>query len=373
MMDTTRVCFVIPTYNEAHNITPLLRQLTGLYSATGMRFLIVDDNSPDGTATLVREFAATDPRVHLLSGQRCGLGKAYMRGIGHALDQLDAEVVIQMDADFSHNPADAAGLLTCLADGADVAIGSRYVSGGSLDERWGIWRRLLSLWGNRLARWIAGIGGVQDCTAGFKAIKARALRAAQIDRLRGNGYVFQVELLHRLIHTNAKITEMPIHFRERTHGKTKLGFSSLLEFFYTVWWLRLTSHKTFIKFAITGVSGIFINLGVFQLLLELDVHKFIASPIAIEVSIIWNFLLNNYWTFADRVMYGRKRIRGIKYNLVSLLSLAVSYATFIALSLLFPEASLLVLQACGIVPATLINYSLNSYWTFARAGEERGR
>ena len=368
-MATTRVCFVIPTYNEARNITPLLRRLVGLYSGAGVSFLVVDDNSPDGTAAQVAEFAAAEPRVRLLCGPRRGLGDAYVRGIRHALERLGAEIVVQMDADFSHDPADAARLLARLEDGADVAIGSRYVAGGTLDRNWSLWRRLLSRWGNLLARWISGIRRVRDCTGGFKAIRAEALRAAQIERVRGRGYVFQVELLHRLSHANADIVEVPIHFRDRVRGKTKLGFGSLLEFFYTVWWLRLAGYKTFIKFALTGLSGVVVNLGVFLLLLELGVNKFIASPLAIEASIVWNFLLNNYWTFADRVMYGRKRVRGIKYNLVSLLSLAVSYATFIALSILFPGASLVVLQACGIVPATMINYSLNSYWTFARAGE----
>ena len=361
----TKACFVIPTYNEARNIAPLLRRLTELHPAADAAFLIVDDESPDGTGAIVEEFAAADPRVRLLSGPRRGLGNAYVRGIRYALDELGAEVVIQMDADFSHDPADAARLLEVLAQGADVAIGSRYIPGGTLDKRWSLPRRLLSRWGNRMARWIAGIPGVRDCTSGFKAIAAPLAHAAQLERLRGQGYVFQVELLHRLVHANAGIVEVPIHFREREHGKTKLGLGSLLEFFYTVWWLRLTGHKTFFKFAMVGVSGIAVNLGIFQLLLNSGAHKFIASPIAIEASIIWNFLWNNYWTFAHRVMYGRKRIRGIKYNLVALLSLVVSYATFIALSVLLPEASLIALQACGIVPAIMINYSLNSYWTFA--------
>ena len=382
-MPIAKTCFIIPTYNEARNITPLLRQLTGLYSAPDARFLVVDDNSPDGTAERVRECAGVDSRILVLTGERRGLGAAYVRGMAYALDELGAEAVVQMDADFSHDPADAARLLAALEDGdkdggeggtkgkVDVAIGSRYTRGGSIDIRWSMWRRLLSRWGNRLARWIAGIKGVQDCTAGFKAIRAPALRAAQIERARGNGYVFQVELLHRLQHANANIVEVPIHFRERTRGKTKLGFANLVEFFCTVWWLRFAGHKTFIKFGIVGGTGVAVNLGSFQWLLDLGVNKFIASPVAIEISIIWNFLLNNYWTFADRALYGRKRVRGIKFNLVSLLSLGVSYATFIALSLLLPQAPLVVLQACGIVPATLVNYSLNSYWTFAETGEGR--
>jgi len=376
---SSRVCLVIPTYNEASNVTLLLQRLTDLYRDDDFVFLIVDDESPDGTAHRVREFARNDPRVHLLEGQRRGLGHAYVRGITHALDKLGAQVVVQMDADFSHDPADVHRLLMRLATGADVAIGSRYVAGGSLDESWSVGRRLLSSWGNYLARWIAGLAAVQDCTAGFKAIRAEKLRAIKVDRIRVQGYAFQVVLLHRLLHVNARVVEEPIYFRDRERGHTKLGIKDLVEFFYNVWWMRLVSHRTFIKFALTGLSGTFINLGSFQLMVNWGVHVFLASPVAIELSLISNFLINNYWTFGDRVMVGRKRIRGLKFNLVSLISLALSFATFVALSRLFPDVPSVWLQACAIVPTAFLNYFLNSYWTFREAGpgeverNQRGR
>ena len=116
--------------------------------------------------------------MHLLEGRKRGLGAAYVRGITHAIDDLGAEVVVQMDADFSHDPEDAGRLLDRVASDADVAIGSRYVAAGAGDESWGFRRRQLSLWGNRLARWIARLRGVRDCTAGFKAIRTAALPAA---------------------------------------------------------------------------------------------------------------------------------------------------------------------------------------------------
>lgn len=359
-----RVCFVIPTYNEALNVTPLLRRLGDLYADDHTTFLIVDDESPDGTANLVREFARNERRVHLLEGQRCGLGDAYVRGITHALDALGADVIVQMDADFSHDPADARKLLAHLAAGADVAIGSRYIAGGTVDARWSAGRRRLSRWGNRMAQWIAGMASVRDCTAGFKAIKAQALRAAKVENIRVQGYAFQIALLHRLLHAGARIVEEPVYFRQRERGHTKLGARDLIEFFYNVWWLRLASHRTFLKFAATGLSGVLINLGSFHVLLDFGIHKLLASPLAIELSIVWNFLLNNYWTFAERALIGRKRVRGLKFNLVSLMTLTLSYATFIVLSTLFPEASPVLLQGCGIVPAAFLNYFLNSYWTF---------
>ena len=358
------VCFVVPTYNEAPNVEPLLRRLTGLYAEPDTVFLIVDDESPDGTARLVRAFAASHGRVHLLEGPRRGLGRAYVRGMSHALETLGADVIVQMDADFSHDPADARRLLGRLRDGADVAIGSRYTAGGRLDSGWPAGRRLLSRWGNRFARWIAGVRGVRDCTSGFKAIRAEALRAAKVADIGARGHAFQVVLLHRLLAAGARVVEEPILFRDRAHGKTKLGMGGILEFFWGVWRLRLARHRVLVRYGLTGLAGVLVNLGSLQILLELGLHKLLASPIAIELSIVSNFLMNNYWTFADRVMSGRKRIRGLKFHLVALATLALSYATFVGLSMLLPRVPPVLLQACAILPATLFNYLVNSRWTF---------
>ena len=358
------VCFVVPTFNEAPNIEPLLRRVTGLYTEPDTAFLVVDDESPDGTARLVRAFAESDGRVRLLEGPRCGLGRAYVRGMSHALEILGAGVIVQMDADFSHDPADARRLLAHLADGADVAIGSRYTAGGRLDSRWPAGRRLLSRWGNRLARWIAGVRGVHDCTSGFKAIRAEALRAAKVEDIQARGHAFQVVLLHRLLAAGARVVEEPILFRDRAHGRTKLGMGGILEFFWGVWRLRLARHRILVRYGLTGLAGVLVNLGSLQILLELGLHKLLASPIAIELSIISNFLMNNYWTFADRVMTGRKRVRGLKFHVVALATLALSYATFVGLSVLFPRVPPVPLQACAILPATVFNYLVNSRWTF---------
>ncbi len=121
---------------------------------------------------------------------------------------------------------------------------------------------------------------------------------------------------------------------------------------------------TLVKFVLTGLSGVFVNLGSFQLLLSLRVHELLASPIAIELSIVSNFLLNNYWTFSDRALSGKKRVRGLKYHLVTLFTLMLSYGTFVLISFLFPAVPLVIWQGCAIAPAGLFNYSVNSLWTF---------
>ena len=127
---------------------------------------------------------------------------------------------------------------------------------------------------------------------------------------------------------------------------------------------------TFGKFALTGLGGVVVNLGSFQLMLTLGVHALLASPIAIELSIISNFLLNNYWTFGSRSLPGKRRIRGLKYHLVSLVSLMLSYGTFVLLSVLFQDVPLVILQGCAIAPAGVLNYSVNSLWTFREAPPE---
>ncbi len=134
---------------------------------------------------------------------------------------------------------------------------------------------------------------------------------------------------------------------------------------------RYFLNETFIKFALTGLSGVFVNLGSFQLLILLGVHPMLASPVAIEISILSNFLINNFWTFRDRNMVDRHRIRGMKYHLVSLGTLALSYGTFLVLNLLWPAVPPVYLQGCAIVPAVLFNYVINSAWTF-RAYSKNG-
>ena len=363
-----RVCFVIPTYNEALNIVAMLQRLAALYTDADVAFLIVDDMSPDGTAALAQQFREKqDSRVHLLLGPRRGLGDAYVRGIAHATDTLGAEVVVQMDADFSHDPADAARLLARLDDGADVAIGSRYVPGGRLDEQWSFWRRFQSVTANLLARRVGGLRGIADCTAGFKALRADKIRAARLCDVRVQGYVFQPVLLCRLQRAGARIVEEPIYFRDRQLGQTKLGLSGLLGVFRDLWSLRLESAAwTVCKFILTGVSGVFVNLGSFLLLLELGAHKLLASPLAILFSILSNFLLNNYWTFNARARRGALSVRGIKYMFASFAALLLSYGIFVTLSALFPQAPPVLLQACGIPPAATLNYLLNSRWIFPK-------
>jgi dolichol-phosphate mannosyltransferase len=160
------------------------------------------------------------------------------------------------------------------------------------------------------------------------------------------------------------VKEVPVDFVDRKRGESKLGLADITEFVLNAWWIRMRALRTFIRFALVGASGTIVNLGAFSAALHAGLNKYIASPMAVEVSIIWNFFLNNYWTFRERRTRDRVRIKGLKYNLVSIASLGVSFATFTAMTLFVPRASPMLDQFVGIVPAVLVNYFLNSYWTF---------
>jgi dolichol-phosphate mannosyltransferase len=361
-----RAVIVLPTYNERDNIAPLIDALQTQFRTMPheMSILVVDDHSPDGTAEVVRAVQVRYPNVDLIEGRKGGLGAAYIRGFRHALAVKDADVLFEMDADFSHKAEDVPRLMGEIERGADFVIGSRYVDGGRITADWGPLRKLNSRTGNLVARYVAGIYRVHDCTAGFRAIRTSLLRQIDFSELRVQGYAFQVALLHAAMRLRARVVEIPVEFVDRQHGVSKLGLSDIFEFMVNAWWIRLQSSRTLAKFLIVGASGVAVNLGAFSVLLNLGVNKYLASPIAIELSIISNFLFNNYWTFRWRKVRAGIRLRGARYNIVSLLSLAVSYTTFVALSVAFPTVTPQVYQLISIIPGTLVNYFLNSYWTF---------
>jgi len=361
-----KVVLIIPTYNEVGNIARLIDFLEPQFEKMGhdSHVLVVDDNSPDGTADAVRDIRKRCANVHLITGDKSGLGAAYIRGMRHALTELSAEVVFEMDADFSHKPEDVPRLMAEIDAGADFVIGSRYVIGGSIPREWGLHRRLNSFFGNIVARYVTGIYKVHDCTAGFRAIRVSLLRKIDLDELRVQGYAFQVALLHEAVIRKANIREIPVEFVERTVGDSKLGLSDIIEFLTNACWIRFRNSRTFIKFAIVGLTGVVVNLAVFTALLQFGLNKYLASPIAIEASIISNFLANNYWTFRWRQTDDSLRVKGLKFNFVSLIALLVSYTTFLAVSAAFPKLAPQVPQLIGIAPAMLLNYMMNSYWTF---------
>jgi dolichol-phosphate mannosyltransferase len=228
---TDRVTVVIPTYNERENLPHIAAAVTH----QGYRLLVVDDSSPDGTGELADRLAANEPRMSVLHRRsKEGLGPAYAAGFDRALGE-GAEIIIEMDADFSHDPVDLPRLIEAIDQGADLAIGSRYVPGGSTPD-WPFGRRLISKSGNLYARLMLGIP-IRDATAGFRAFRAEALQTLPYREARASGYAFQVEMAMRADETGLKVVEVPISFRDRTRGTSKMGTGIVVEAMrlVTVW------------------------------------------------------------------------------------------------------------------------------------------
>ena len=226
---------IIPTYNEAENLPKISAALLAL-PLPDLNLLVVDDNSPDGTGDIAEGLTRdTGGRVQVLhrSG-KMGLGSAYILGFGTALSR-GAEAVCQMDADFSHPVEKIPELVQALAS-TDIAIGSRYIQGGSLDERWPFWRKGLSAFGNFYARTILGLG-IHDTTGGFRLWRREILQGMPLERVKSNGYVFQVEIAYLATLLGYRFKEIPIYFADRRWGTSKMSLRIQLEAAYRVWLL----------------------------------------------------------------------------------------------------------------------------------------
>jgi dolichol-phosphate mannosyltransferase len=217
------VLVIVPTYNESENI----RAIASAVRVHGYNLLIVDDGSPDGTGAIADELSAADDGVHVLHrSTKQGLGPAYAAGFDHGLN-LGAEILCEMDADFSHDPADLPRLVAAVEDGADLAIGSRYVNGGGT-EGWPWHRRLLSRGGNIYATLMLGIK-VKDATAGFRAFRDTTIRKIDPSGCQASGYGFQIEMAWRTEQAHLEIVEVPIIFRDRELGESKMDRAIAIE------------------------------------------------------------------------------------------------------------------------------------------------
>ncbi|HEY5728865.1 MAG TPA: polyprenol monophosphomannose synthase [Anaerolineales bacterium] len=247
-----KITIVLPTYNEAENLPKLVSALFTL--PLDLSLLVVDDNSPDQTGQIAEELSEDySGRIEVLSRMgKLGLRSAYLEGFAKAFE-TGADVVVQMDADFSHDPAVLVEMARRI-ESCDVVIGSRYVKGGSLAERWPLWRKALSTFGNRYARTILGFP-LRDVTTGYRMWKRRALEGIPLDRIRSSGYVFLVEMAYVAYLLGYEIMEVPIHFSDRRWGKSKMSFKIQLEAavrVWDVWWhyrdLRKKSRPHEIRF-----------------------------------------------------------------------------------------------------------------------------
>jgi dolichol-phosphate mannosyltransferase len=233
-MNRALVC--IPTYNERDNIGPITQAV--LAADPRVDILVVDDNSPDGTGQLADELAAKDPRVRVLHREKKeGLGRAYLAAFRWALAQGYA-FILEMDADFSHDPKYLPTFLDAAEGGADLVLGSRYVEGGGT-VNWGVGRKVISRGGSLYARSILGVG-IRDLTGGFKCFNRRVLESIDLDEVRSTGYAFQIELTYRTLRKGFTVREVPIVFEDRRVGHSKMNKKIFVEALGMVWKLRFT-------------------------------------------------------------------------------------------------------------------------------------
>jgi dolichol-phosphate mannosyltransferase len=227
----------LPTYNERENLESMLRTLGPL----GVHVLVVDDNSPDGTGEIADRLAGELDYVSVLHRERKeGLGPAYLAGFRRALAD-GAELVLELDCDFSHNPSDIPRLVAACESGADLALGSRYVAGGGT-ENWGLGRRVVSWGGSFYARALLGVG-IRDLTGGFKCYRRRVLETIDLDAIDSKGYAFQIETTYRTLRKGFRVVEVPINFVDRTAGHSKMSRSIFLEAVVKVPLLRLAALR----------------------------------------------------------------------------------------------------------------------------------
>ena len=361
-----KICFVLPTYNEEENIGNIIQQILKEEKSQSKHtfiILVVDDNSTDETQTIVQRYISLNSKVHLVTGQKKGLGDAYKRGFKYALNDLKADLIFQMDSDGQHDTSLILDFVSYIEEGKDVVIGSRFVEGGKMPD-FSFSRLLMSKVGNLLVRYVGGITQVQDCTSGYRAIRASCLKELDFSYLSTRGYSFQSSLICDLAWRGADISEIPIEFSSRQGGDSKLALRDQIEFLLNIPRLGFRNLEDFMKYSLVGVSGVFVNLGLYLFLTRYyEISEVVAPLIAIESALISNFILNNFWTFGKRITHSRIRVKFIKFHLVSGLSALINYSVFLTLFLVFGLFDILA-NLIGIGLAAIVNYLINSNWTW---------
>ncbi len=298
---------IIPTYNERENIAkviPLLLEVFSKVADWDMNILVVDDNSPDRTSEVVQELQKKSKNIFLLlNPHKSGLGGAYLKAMAKAFDELNADVVFEFDADLSHDPTKIPNFLKKIDQGYDMVLGSRYISGGGIPENWGLHRKLLSVIGNLSIMLVLTDFRIRDWTGGYRAITRKVYEAVhpELHSERFTGYTFQIGFLHKAVKKGFSITEVPFKFVDREVGESKLGMEYIkntLLYIFRVRTKEILTNRIF-KFIVTGSVGALVQLLSLQFWRKSFPYE-AAYFISLETAILSNFILSNFWTFADR-------------------------------------------------------------------------
>lgn len=347
---------VIPaTYNEKGNIERLITILgTDVFPKIknhDMHILVADDNSPDGTADAVRQMMKKWKNLGVSSGEKKGLGAAYIRAMTYAIEKMNADIVLEMDADLSFDPKEIPNFLKKIDEGYDIVIGTRYSNGGSIPENWPIQRKAFSKIANILLRLITFRFIIHDWTGGYRAIKKDVFLKEREKVKKFQGYTFQVAFLYKSILDGYSVAEVPVHFADRTLGNSKIApLEYIINLLSYVIGERIYELSRFIKFLVVGGTGFVVQILSQELSIQLGFSTaivFVISPvlfsathhhgyvalrdaiaggIGAETAIISNFLFNNFWTFEDTRKLKEKTpflLRLIKFNLISIASISI--------------------------------------------------
>lgn len=376
-----RAVLIVPTYNEVSNLEPLLDAVFAqdVPGRTGwsLDVLIRDDSSPDGTGELAERLAReTYPgRLIVSHGTKNGLGTAMKRAFDEAI-ALDYDVILTMDADFSHSPSDLPELLRAINAGADVAVGSRYVDGGLIPGNWPLGYIVRTRVAGAVARMVGGVDPrLRELTTNFRAVRRSVLESIDYGSVDARGYGFMIYLANAFVTGPWTVTEVPISFHTRAEGVSKARVRDIVEFFRIAYQLNDDSpFKQLARFITVGLLGTLVNLGMLWLLRRFfpdDSVVILLSAIAIQVSILWNFTFHSLFTFKRyrREHDGRVPARAIlanlgKYEVTTLLTQTVIFSSFVVLSNL--GVFYLLAQFLGIGAAFVVNYYVSSTYIWSQ-------
>ena len=360
-----KATIVLPTYNEAGNIVKVIEEimaLQGKIKPWQLAILVVDDNSPDQTAKLVAKLQSKYANLFLLQGKKQGLGKAYVRGFEFAITKLKAEIVFEMDADLSHPVSLIPKMLEKIDRGADFVIGSRYIKGGSIPKDWGLHRKIFSVCANLIVTLGFMNFKVRDWTSGYRAIKTGFISQILPEMGQYNGYVFQIALLDKAIKHNLNIANVPLKFKDRKKGVSKIN---AIEFIFNIF-LYMFLNSSFIKFAIVGFIGFIIDFGITYLGVEIfKTAIWLATLLSTTTAVFSNFILNNLWSFSHKKISGTNRVINsfFKFALVSIGSITIQTLSLEFLTRFFGQQYLYLFKVM-VIALVIIPYSYIMYNRF---------
>jgi len=320
-----KVVIVMPAFNEAENIGPMVEELCGKefpkIAGADMHVLVVDANSPDGTGKIVKDKQSKYKNLHLLSKDKGGLGADYVAGFKYAMEKLSADAVMEMDADFQHPPRFVKPMVDAYLGGAEYVIGSRYIPGGSVPKEWAMFRKAVSFFGNLFIRIVLVKPSLHDLTTGFRLTKVKGvLDKIDLDHImEPKRFAYKVDLLYQSIKNAKVVKEVPLEFAPRVKEKSKFDTKEMISTFRVAIILGIRDKSRFIKFATVGFAGYLVNASTLLLFTKWNYSSVLAWGLSTELAIINNFIFNNIWTFKSEKITGLSALvkKFVQFNITS--------------------------------------------------------